>query len=489
LTKATAGDPNLAAVFRRDAVGRVLPYGLGTTGVQYPNTFLGVDDAGGVRPLAAKEYQTGDRPVAPTDCLLLKGAYTLKPGLTELNALVTDLSDITAGPGGSTVKVNAGAVLLAGDPPGDRDAILGAGAEPLTIDFAGRTGYLTVTSDQDFIKAAKGATREHQVRARLTGFGDAPLVVSGMWGNVVGLRNVENDFPRLVVQGLSVTGAPAADKVFRVTFTEDRQLGRPQGPITLVDASLTYLGESSPTIDRPLTLVTGKVGRLAAVERTKGLRVTLRWSGRISGGGKLLKAGNGVVALTNGSNDYYGGTEVLSGQLALQAESGAPAGSGAIFVGSGGTLTGTGRVPSGVTVRPGGTLQPGTDSGHPLRVGGLNFQRGKDAATSTFAARPTRASGKLLVYDGTGALDLGAAVLRVTPAAGFQPNKDTVVTLIVNQRAPVVKGTFQNLEAGARLVTTDGKWTVRISYQGDAKTGVPAGGKDVVLYDWTPTGK
>jgi len=63
------------------------------------------------------------------------------------------------------------------------------------------------------------------------------------------------------------------------------------------------------------------------------------------------------------------------------------------------------------------------------------------------------------------------------------------VTLIVNQRAPVVKGTFQNLEAGARLVTTDGKWTVRISYQGDAKTGVPAGGKDVVLYDWTPTGK
>ena len=206
LTKATAGDPNLAAVFRRDAVGGVLPYGLGSTGVQYPNTFWGVDDAGGVRPLAAKEYQTGDRPVAPTDCLLLKGAYTLKPGLTELNALVTDLSDITAGPGGSTVKVNAGAVLLAGDPPGDRDAILGAGAEPLTIDFAGRTGYLTVTSDQDFIKAAKGATREHQVRARLTGFGDAPLVVSGMWGNVVGLRNVENDFPRLVVQGLSVTG-------------------------------------------------------------------------------------------------------------------------------------------------------------------------------------------------------------------------------------------------------------------------------------------
>ena len=38
-------------------------------------------------------------------------------------------------------------------------------------------------------------------------------------------------------------------------------------------------------------------------------------------------------------------------------------------------------------------------------------------------------------------------------------------------------------------MTTDGKWTVRVSYQGDAKAGVPAGGKDVVLYDWNPVKK
>jgi autotransporter-associated beta strand protein len=357
----------------------------------------------------------------------------------------------------------------------------------LTVDFAGRTGYLTVASDQDFIKNAKGLTREHHIRARLTGLGESPLVLSGLWGNVVGLRNLETDFSRLVLQGLAQSGGLAADKVFRVTFTEDRQLGRPQAPISLADASLSYEGEVSPDVDRPLTLVSGKVGRLAAIERTKGQRVTLRWTGRISGGGKLLKGGNAPVVLTNGSNDYYGGTEVLSGTLVLQAENGAPAGSGAVLVNGGGTLTGTGRIPSGVTVRGGGTLQPG-DGGKSLRVNGLTFQRNKDA-TATFSARPSAAGSKLLVYDGGQALDLGAATLKVTPAGGFQPTADTVVALIVNQRAPAVKGTFQNLEGGARLVTTDAKWTVRISYQGDAKVGVPAGGKDVVLYDWNPVGK
>jgi serine/threonine protein kinase len=484
-----AGNADLAALFRRDAVGRILPYGVGTTGVPYPNTLIGVDDAGGLRPLAPEDFQTGARPVGPADNLLLRGANTLKPGITELNAVVADLSDISAGQGGSTLKVNAGVVLLAGNPPGDRDGIFGAGAEPLTVDFAGRTGFLTVASEQDFIKNARGVTREHHIRARLTGFADAPLVLSGMWGNVVGLRNLENDFPRLVIQGLTLPGVSGPDKVFRVTFTEDGQLGRPQGPISLADASLSYQGEVSPDIDRPLTLVSGKVGRLAAIEKPKGARITLRWTGKISGGGKLIKGGNAPLVLTNSSNDYYGGTEVLSGQLILQAEHGAPAGTGAVFVGNGGTLTGTGRIPSGVTVRPWGTIQPGTDDGKSLRVGGLAFQRGKDTATGTFLARPSASGNKLLIYEGAQALDLGAAALKVTPAAGFQPTPDTVVAIIVNQKAPAVRGTFQNLEAGARLVTTDGKWTVRISYQGDAKAGVPAGGRDVVLYDWSPVGK
>jgi hypothetical protein len=52
-----------------------------------------------------------------------------------------------------------------------------------------------------------------------------------------------------------------------------------------------------------------------------------------------------------------------------------------------------------------------------------------------------------------------------------------------------VRGTFRNLEDGSRVVTADGKWAARISYQADAKSGVAAGGRDVMLYDWMPAGK
>jgi hypothetical protein len=180
---------------------------------------------------------------------------------------------------------------------------------------------------------------------------------------------------------------------------------------------------------------------------------------------------------------------VAAGTLSLQAEGGTPLGSGSVIVNSGGILTGVGRVLGAITVRPGGTIQPGTDAGKPLRVTNLSFPRTKDAARPTFAARLSSPGGRHLSYEGTGTLDLADAALKVTTTAGFRATKDTFVTLIDNTKAPAVRGTFQNLESGTRFVTADAKWTARISYQGDAKIGVPAGGKDVVLYDWAPVKK
>jgi hypothetical protein len=498
LAKALSGDTDLTPVFVRDAVGRgavrVVPYAVVQTASTYANTLLAVDGSG-PRALSLADILTADRLDGATadHNVMLRGPIILKAGPTELNSLIADLSDVSAGPGGSTIKIHSGALLLAGSPR-DRNTALGAGSDPLTLDFAGRTGYLTLTSDLDF--SVKGrATREHLVRARLTGFGESPLVLSGMWATALGLDASENEASRLVVQGISLTGGSSADKLFRVSFIDDRELGRPKGSVTLIDASLNYRGDASLDIDRPLILVANRTGRLAATERVKGPKVTLRWAGKVSGGGRLLKAGNAPVALMNGQNDYSGGTEVASGLLSLGAENGTPLGSGGVIVNNGGTLTGTGRVPGGVTVRPGGNLQPGTDAGKALRVSGLSLQKGKIAGregdvTATFTARPTGAAdNKLLIYEGAGALDIGSASLKVTPAPSFQPTDATRLYLIVNTKAPAVKGTFQNLEGGARVVTTDGKWMARISYQGDAKSGVAAGGKDVMLYDWMPAGK
>jgi len=492
LARTLANDAEWTPVFVRDAVGAgtvgVLPYAVLMGPTSNAKTLVAVD-ATGPRALTPADCLTGDRLSEGTaeNNVMFKGPVTLKTGLTEVNSVVGDLSDVSAGTVGSTLRVHSGAILIAGA-PGDRNAALGAGANPLTIDFARRTGYLTLCSDQDF--AIKGrATREYLVRARMTGFGDSPLVLSGMWGTVLNLDTSENEAPGLVVQGLSLVGGASVDKMFRVSFTGDRELGCPQAPIALADASLNYHGDSSADINRSLLLISNRTGRLAASERAKGPKVTLRWTGKISGGGRLLKSGNAPVVLANGQNDYTGGTEVGAGILTLQAENQTPAGSGGVIVNNGATLTGTGRIPGGVSIRPGGNLQPGTDAGKALRVSGLSLQKNKNA-TATFIARP--ASGgedKLLIYEGTAALDLASVNLKVTPATSFTPNENTRVYLIVNTKAAAVRGAFQNLEGGSRVVTADGKWTARISYQGDAKTGVAAGGKDVMLYDWQAAGK
>jgi len=496
LAKSLAGDTDFTPVFNRDAIGRgavrVVPYAVVQTASNYANTFLAVD-LSGPRSLVAADCVTADRIAGASSerIAMLRGSVIFKPGLTELNSLITDLSDVGAGTGGSTVKLYSGAILFSGSPR-EQNTSLGAGSNPLTLDFVGHTGYVTLASDQDF--AVKGrATREHFVRARLTGFGESPLVLSGMWGTALGLDASENEASRLVVQGITLIGGSSADKVFRVSFIDDRELGRPQGSVTLIDANLNYRGESSVDIDRPLSLV--RTGRLSATERAKGPKVTLRWAGKISGGGRLVKVGNAPVSLTNGQNDYSGGTEVSAGVLVLGSVNGTPVGPGGVVVNNGATLTGTAKIPGGVTVKPGGNLQPGTDAGGPLRLSGLSLQKGKIAGregdvTAAFTARPTGAGdGKLLIYEGTGTLDLGSASLKITPANSFKPTEETRVFLIVNSKAPAVRGTFQNLEGGARVVTTDGKWTARISYQGDAKSGVAAGGKDVMLYDWAPAGK
>ncbi|HJZ92047.1 MAG TPA: protein kinase [Gemmataceae bacterium] len=494
LSRNLPADKEILGVFRRDAVGRaggrVVPYVVTALDAGFPNTLVGFNEKDVLRAIPEAEYlpATRVRDAGPEHNLLLRGAVLLKPGLTEINALVTDLGDVAAGPGGSTLRVHSGAVLSAGS--AGPSSTFGAGPDPLNLDFAGHTGYLTLSSDQDFTRVKGG--REHLVRARLTGLGESPLVVSGMWGTVIRFTNPDNDFPRLVVQGLSLVGGPP-DKVFRLNFSDDRQLGRTGGPITLADAHLSYTGDESPAINRSLTLPGNRAGRVSVNERTRGAGLTVRWSGKVTGAGRLVKAGNGTLVLTSEENDYTGGTEVAGGLLTLQTTGGTPVGTGAVVISSG-TLGGAGDVPGGLTVRPGGMLQPG-EAGKPIQVGGaLALQRGKVPGqngdfSSTLLLRPGGAgTAKLLIYTGTAPVDLSPAALKVTPLASFQPKPDAVVPVIVSQGAEI-RGTFQSLAPDARVVTTDGKWTAKISYQGDAKSGVTAGGRDVVLYDWKQAGK
>src|SRR5262249_46807749 len=160
----------------------------------------------------------------------------------------------------------------------------------------------------------------------------------------------------------------------------------------------------------------------------------------------------------NGKNNYGGGTEVSAGVLILGSGNGTPAGAGGVVVNKGATVTGAGRGPRGVAVKTGGNFEPGAGAGGPPGGSGGDFPKGKIAGregdvSATFTARPAGTEdNKLLIYEGTGALELGSANLKIAPAPSFQPTDATRVYLVLNSKAPEVRGTFQNLSGGARVV-------------------------------------
>jgi fibronectin type 3 domain-containing protein len=82
----------------------------------------------------------------------------------------------------------------------------------------------------------------------------------------------------------------------------------------------------------------------------------------IAGATSLLKINGGTLNLP-GANAYIGGTTVNGGTLVVNNTSGSATGSGAVTVGSGGTLGGSGIISGAVTVNAGGALVPGNPPG------------------------------------------------------------------------------------------------------------------------------
>jgi autotransporter-associated beta strand protein len=123
---------------------------------------------------------------------------------------------------------------------------------------------------------------------------------------------------------------------------------------TLNGASLTT-GNLGATIE---TLVAGNIttngGALVAKAGS--------FSGAISGGGGLTKAGPGTLTLT-GASDYTGGTFVAGGLILVNNSIGSGLGTGEVAVGGGGTLGGGGIISGPTAIGSGGTLAPGNSPG------------------------------------------------------------------------------------------------------------------------------
>ena len=137
-----------------------------------------------------------------------------------------------------------------------------------------------------------------------------------------------------------------------------------------------------------------------------------------------------------------------------------------VTVNSGGTLGGTGTVGNTVTVNSGGTIAPGTSPGI-LNTGTLTLTAG---STLTVEINGTTVGTQYDQVNVTGGVTLGNATLNVV--LGFTPSAGQTFTIIANDLADAVVGTFSGLPEGSIFTAGAGRFS--ISYVGGS-------GNDVVL--------
>ena len=194
--------------------------------------------------------------------------------------------------------------------------------------------------------------------------------------------------------------------------------------LALQNSTLNYTGAATLTFDSTVAANAFTFGGLkgssnialqnsaatAIALTVGGNNATTTYSGALSAGGSLTKAGSGMLTLI-GNNTYTGATSVNGGTLAVNGSL-----TSAITVASGATLQGTGSATGGLITS--GTVAPG-NSIESLGVGAVTFN-----ATSTLAyeldssATLGGTSGDLLYSSGSLSIASGAILTLSELAAG-----------------------------------------------------------------------
>lgn len=176
----------------------------------------------------------------------------------------------------------------------------------------------------------------------------------------------------------------------------------------------------------------------------------------------LTKRGAGVVQL-GGENSYKGATTILDGSMIVARQI-----LHSLITATGGTLAGNGRI--GRLTATGSTIAPGGSPGR-LTTGNVTLGTATTLSMELNGTAPGTGYDQL---DVTGAVNLGGA--RLSIASTFTPAPRASFTLVLNDGADPVVGTFAGLAEGATVKVSGRDFT--ISYRG-------GDGNDVVLADTT----
>ncbi len=219
---------------------------------------------------------------------------------------------------------------------------------------------------------------------------------------------------------------------------------------TLLESSIIIVGQVSITADCGISGEVQLPNTFTSFNASPGRQLIL--SGRLTGAGAPLFQGGGTFLLS-GTNDCAGETTVQSSTLRVDGRS--TGGNLNATVGS--TLGGTGVVGQ-ASVANGGTLNPGASPGV-LTSGDISFFAPSTLLLELNGTNPGTQYDQLNV---NGSVSLSGVSL--TLAFGFTPLIGSSFTLIANDGADAITGTFNGLPEAATFTTNAA--TFRISYVG-----------------------
>lgn len=298
----------------------------------------------------------------------------------------------------------------------------------LTVSGVGAlgTGGVSVTGDST-LAALTDLTLDKNVAlgANLTLGGSHAMTLSG---TLSGIGSLTNDTGKtLVLSGVNTHGGGVNLKSGDLVITNPGALG--SGPLTVNASSGVTLSTTAPMA----------ISNTLKLQSDLNLQADndLALMGDISGQGGLLKMGAGMLKLSGDGSAYSGALTVQAGGLNM---AGGVLG-GELIIGSGASLSGSGRVGT-TTLQSGATLSPSSTA--PLTVAGdLTFSPG--SVYNVTADPASSASSRVQV---TGRANLAGSVLHVGPDGGFKSTQKYTI-----MAANTLNGTFDSVSSNFAYLT------------------------------------
>ena len=271
------------------------------------------------------------------------------PGqLNKTGAGILRLTAVNSYSGGT--RVTAGTLAV------NADSALGRAGTGLLLDGATLRADAALTSNRAITLNSGGGTIDNNGNA---------VTLSGVLSGTGGLT--KDGAGTLILSG--VNGYAGATVIANGILAATGGNAIPNSSAVVMQAGSTLQVVQSQTVGS--IEGTGSAAIVVGQNLTAGgNNASTVYSGTMSGGGGLVKAGSGDLHLS-GNNTYTGDTTVNGGRLFVNGSV-----SGSVLTNAGATLAGSGRISGSVSIAPGGVYSPGNSIGTQSVMGNVEFRAG-----------------------------------------------------------------------------------------------------------------